>query len=914
MAKVEIDIPGIGLIEAKNAASESTLRELVNLMKGGSGGSGGSGGGSGSSSGSGGKSGAASGMNLFDKAMYKVGYGAINVSKNFVGLVESGTRLISRFANVGDSIESAASMFDKIPIAGQMFSSVAAAATTVVDSFTKASASGASFNGSVVEMTRAAGQAGMTLDKFAGFIAENGAGMVALGGTTADGAKRFGTLSKALRTNAADLYSLGYSTSDLNDGIAAYAANLRIVGRNENMTNRQLVEGSKSYLKEMDLLAKITGQTRKEKEEERKQLMQDVKYQAFASQLSEKSQKELQLLIQSYPAELQGFVKDAVMSGTLTMEANQKQAHALGGTMNQILGIRQKLLADERVGDSIIQGALNTTRSETQKFIASNSQAIIGNDAYAQSVKSVVAGNLIQTDGVQKAREAQEKAAEETDGMNEQMQQARARLAEFSNNFQLALANSGVLDLLMNTFTTIAGILMNYVVPAFHLVAAIVTDVGNSLLTFFKPIIESVAGLIRDYVYPAFLGLAAFIITDVVPILQAMGNFIMTYVMPVFQFLGGLIMDYVMPVFLSLGGFLVDNLLPVLAGVASAMLAYKIATFAQTAASWAQTAASWLSSGGLAASAAAAWALASPLLALAAPFIAIGAVVGAVVYGFKKLYDAGFTVGSVFETIGDFLYRYFMMPIKELFYNIQSSLPGWLGGLSDEEAAVKREQLDAEYKDLDDRAEARRLKREEIKKERGTEKKLDEEGNELSERQLKMQELDLKFQNKMQDMKEYGALNYQKVNQTEMGALDGKVKLAKAETEFTNKALANLPKEKNFTNMQMLLKQEAVQQGSAFVPKDKTTNSAPSKSSVTTATTKPGTASETEDSQGNQNQTDGTQTATTQTTSGQTDVFVELNNNVVELVKLTNQQLMVQNRTNRSIENLSSVGNLLKTV
>ena len=913
MAKVEIDIPGIGLIEAKNAASESTLRELVNLMKGGSGGSGGSGSGSGSSSGSGGKSGAASGMNLFDKAMYKVGYGAINVSKNFVGLVESGTRLISRFANVGDSIESAASMFDKIPIAGQMFSSVAAAATTVVDSFTKASASGASFNGSVVEMTRAAGQAGMTLDKFAGFIAENGAGMVALGGTTADGAKRFGTLSKALRTNAADLYSLGYSTSDLNDGIAAYAANLRIVGRNENMTNRQLVEGSKSYLKEMDLLAKITGQTRKEKEEERKQLMQDVKYQAFASQLSEKSQKELQLLIQSYPAELQGFVKDAVMSGTLTMEANQKQAHALGGTMNQILGIRQKLLADERVGDSIIQGALNTTRSETQKFIASNSQAIIGNDAYAQSVKSVVAGNLIQTDGVQKAREAQEKAAEETDGMNEQMQQARARLAEFSNNFQLALANSGVLDLLMNTFTTIAGILMNYVVPAFHLVAAIVTDVGNSLLTFFKPIIESVAGLIRDYVYPAFLGLAAFIITDVVPILQAMGNFIMTYVMPVFQFLGGLIMDYVMPVFLSLGGFLVDNLLPVLAGVASAMLAYKIATFAQTAASW-------FSSGGLAASAAAAWALASPLLALAAPFIAIGAVVAAVVYGFKKLYDAGFTVGSVFETIGDFLYRYFMMPIKELFYNIQSSLPGWLGGLSDEEAKVKREQLDAEYKDLDDRAEARRLKREEIQKERGTHEsqiKLDEEGNEISERQLKMQELDLKFQNKMQDMKEYGALNYQKVNQTEMGALDGKVKLAKAETEFTNEALANLPKEKNFTNMQMLLKQEAVQQGSAFVPKDKTTNAAPSKSSVTTATTQTGKdAAETYagGDAGGEFGSSPTQTATTQTTSGQTDVFVELNNNVVELVKLTNQQLMVQNRTNRSIENLSSVGNLLKTV
>jgi hypothetical protein len=34
MAGVFIDIPGIGNIEAKNAASESTLRELLAVMKG----------------------------------------------------------------------------------------------------------------------------------------------------------------------------------------------------------------------------------------------------------------------------------------------------------------------------------------------------------------------------------------------------------------------------------------------------------------------------------------------------------------------------------------------------------------------------------------------------------------------------------------------------------------------------------------------------------------------------------------------------------------------------------------------------------------------------------------------------------------------------------------------------------------
>jgi hypothetical protein len=238
-----------------------------------------------------------------------------------------------------------------------------------------------------------------------------------------------------------------------------------------------------------------------------------------------------------------------------------------------------------------------------------------------------------------------------------------------------------------------------------------------------------------------------------------------------------------------------------------------------------------------------------------------------------------------------------------------------LGGLSDEEAKVKREQLDAEYKDLDDRAEARKLKREEIQKERGTHEsqiKLDAQGNEISERQLKMQELDAQFTGKMSDLKEGAALKYNRVNATENAALDGKIKVAKKTMDMTNDALANLPKEKQFSDSMTLLKQEAVQQGSAFV-KDKTKNSAPSQSAVTAATTKPGeTAGETKDSQGNQTQTGGTNP--TQTTSEEQNIFVELNNNVVQLVRITNQQLAAQNRTKSAIENLASVGNLLKTV
>ena len=908
MAKVEIDVPGIGLIEAKNAASESTLRELVNLMKkGGGGGGGGSGGGSGGS-GSGRGGDAANNTQKAGQALGKLwGHSKLLIG-SFSKLSDTVVETLSNFANVGDSVESAARIFNGIPIIGPMFGAAASAATAVADSFVKASGSGASFNGSVTQMTRAAGEAGQTLDQFSSFISSNGEAMVALGGTTADGAKRFGALSKALRSNASDLYGLGYSTSDLNDGIAAYATNLRILGRNENMSNRELVEGSKSYLKEMDMLAKITGESRKEKEEERKQLMQDVKYQAFASSLSEKSQKELQLLIQSYPKELQGFVKDAVMSGTLTTEANQKMGHALGGTMNQVLGIRQKLLKDERVGDSIIQGALNTTKGETQKFLRSNQSAIVGNDEYAQSMQAVAAGNKIQIDGVIKARKAQDQAAAETDGMNEQMQLAKAELANFSNQFQLALANTGLIDLLMNAFRTVGTFLLENIVPIFQVFAYGVTQVGNFLIGAFQTAFSVVSGLITNVVYPAFLTLALWIDTYVKPVFQFLGEMIQTYVMPVFDKLGGLINTYVAPIFEGVGGYLNDVLIPVLAGTMGAFAAYKIAMFAKTAATW-------LASGGLAAMAAGAWGVAAAVIAATWPFVAVGAAIAGVVLVFKKLYDAGFSFGDVLQGMGDGLYRYLLMPLKKLFINIQNALPSFMGGIGDEEAEIKRKQLDAEYKELDDREKARDQRKEERKKQRAEDKeetkaKAEQQGLTVEEYKLKQQ--DLKLKNKMNGITTNAAVGYKKVSKQEQEVIDAKSKTAKT-------FMDNLPKEKDYSNTLQTLGQELKAANSSIIsPKDKTKSAAPSTSSVQTTITKPGTADKTAttDAQGNQTQTGGggTKTASNQTTSEEQNVFVELNNNVIQLVRLTNQQLAVQNRTNRSIQDLAGVGNLLKSV
>jgi hypothetical protein len=203
--KVEIDIPGIGLIEAKNAATEATLLEILKVLentqkdntknaKGKSGGSG-----------SGPSKADASGMAAFNKeqqtagksfsilgaAARGAGMGLTAVGKT-AGIAvggfnrmaggaaaaagatftlgvkalaagESMTHLIEKMADVGDSTVRAANTLRMLgPVGGllgSVFAAVAGAAEDVVASYQKSASIGATFGGSVQAMSAAAGGA-----------------------------------------------------------------------------------------------------------------------------------------------------------------------------------------------------------------------------------------------------------------------------------------------------------------------------------------------------------------------------------------------------------------------------------------------------------------------------------------------------------------------------------------------------------------------------------------------------------------------------------------------------------------------------------------------------------------------------------------------------------------------------------
>ena len=804
MAGVYVDIPGIGSVEAKNAASEKTLQDILKIMKGFDnelkGGKQLTGEGKGDKST--GKTGAGSNAGTKDNAkkQAEAEERAGRLGKAFSGLTEAtktvaggmlgataaSAMLIQQFANVGDSLTSAAGTFRALPIVGNalgnMFSAVAGAVETTGKAYQSATAAGATFGGSVNNFAKASSAAGMTMEQFGQVIANNRDGMLAFGGTSEEGAKNFAKVSSALRQNAGDLYALGFSTKDINEGLGKYGSLLRAQGLQGTKTNAELAQGAKSYMKELDLLAKATGQSRSEIEARQAALAKDAQFQAAMAGQSEEVRKSFMALTTGMPKGLESFTKDMLANGTATTEENQKLLSQLPLSAGMLTQMQQKMQRGEAVTIEERQALNNMMKEEGAKNLKNIKQAGAASSELTGMVNGLAATQEINTDALKKGTKEQEEAARKTDEQNKRMEEAKAKLAEFSNGFQMALANSGLLDLMMKGFEMMANLVTTYVVPTFQILGSILTDVGSYLIDNLKPVFQSLSEFISGTLYPIFLQVAGVIMADIVPILQEMGQAISEYVVPFLQDLGAMISENVMPVLADMGSFIMDNLTPILLGLGTALGLYGVYLAATTVAGWIQVAQLALANVGLAG-------LAMAALTAAAPFLAIGAAVAAIVGLFIYLYKTGWDFGTAIDAMKDGFAR-FQLKLSDLINGLLVMIPNALGGISEEEAKKRAEVNEATRKDLDDRAEARDKQREANAKERDSEEKKQKREEESAKVDAKLHNLKNKHAGKLEDAN-------------------------KKEEDAKNKAAAS--KDVNTNDPIALLKAEAAQQQSGLI-------------------------------------------------------------------------------------------------
>ncbi len=545
--KVEIDIPGVGLIEAKNAATEATLLEILEVLRGtqkdnnknaktqasnkqNSGPPSGGGGGDGLGDLMKGAAGASKGLNLLNNAGKAAGVGmnvlgrgagmavggvgklaggavmaagaAFTMGKMAMSAAEGMTNLIQEMANVGDSTTAAAATMNRIPIVGgllaSVFGAVAAASENVVASYQKSASVGATFGGSVEAMSRAAGGAGMTLDKFAGLVAQNGESLALLGGTTEQGAKQFALLAKGIQKSdvGADLQRLGFTTEQINGGMARYIGMLGKTGALQGMSTQQLVASSGAYMKELDALAKITGVSREEKEKEQAALMSDAKVRAAMAGLDADQQRQMMAYITSFPKEQQAAIADMIATGNTTTEEAIQLQSMLPGVAQRTMEFGRTLQAGGKINQDALNQAKNSAIIEAQDSVKRNKMRGMYDEQAGKQFVGMANLAAQKVDGYSQAI-GEQGAATAKANLAENLTKAKQRLSEFSNNFQMALANSGALDGLMTVFSSLANLLMSTVVPVFtnYIVPIIVNAVVPALQAVFAIATKIAAGL-----------------------------------------------------------------------------------------------------------------------------------------------------------------------------------------------------------------------------------------------------------------------------------------------------------------------------------------------------------------------------------------------------------------------------------
>jgi hypothetical protein len=183
-------------------------------------------------------------------------------------LVEAGAALVTATAGFSKELmmggREIGDFVKYVPVLGEQLQDFAGIFTAYTNNLREASEMGASFGNDIMGMSMAAARAQMPLEEFSSLITNNSETLRQLGTTTTNGALRLSQLTKGVRLGTESLMGLGFTTEQLNEGTASFIRIQARSGRLQQMSDTELINGTQSYLKEMDLLSKITGKSRKE--------------------------------------------------------------------------------------------------------------------------------------------------------------------------------------------------------------------------------------------------------------------------------------------------------------------------------------------------------------------------------------------------------------------------------------------------------------------------------------------------------------------------------------------------------------------------------------------------------------------------------------------------------------------------
>ena len=177
------------------------------------------------------------------------------------------------------------SMFSQLPLVGNTLGMLTGVFDESMDAFRATSSVGASFNNDITAMRLNAAQAGMSLSDYTSFVMDNAADLAKFGGTVTQGALQVNRLNKAMGEERNNLLNMGMTYEEINEGLVTYMNLTRAGSRVEQRSAQEQAASAANYMKQLDKLAKLTGEDAKSLAAKTAAQSADVAFQMKLAQL-----------------------------------------------------------------------------------------------------------------------------------------------------------------------------------------------------------------------------------------------------------------------------------------------------------------------------------------------------------------------------------------------------------------------------------------------------------------------------------------------------------------------------------------------------------------------------------------------------------------------------------------------------
>lgn len=299
MAEQVTGLIGQEEVQLLNAATEATLVRLLKVMEGKGGGAPGAAGATNKLATLGKESGKTT------KEIDELGEAAkdsgMSLRGGFANVRGAAKGLVSEFILGGDRLSDYTAhitgLINQVPLIGPLLGGpvqfLISAIDKQVDTFRELQNTGVSLGGSLMDARLAATRTGMSMESYTGILVNNSAMLTRFGGTAGAGAKTFTNLMHQMQANREEFLLLGFTMQELGEGTANYMHQQAMLGRTELRSSKARALSVGNYIKESDKLARLTGKTREEAQQDMNAVSMDARVMGMLSVMEEGARNQI---------------------------------------------------------------------------------------------------------------------------------------------------------------------------------------------------------------------------------------------------------------------------------------------------------------------------------------------------------------------------------------------------------------------------------------------------------------------------------------------------------------------------------------------------------------------------------------------------------------------------------------------